>query len=140
MITDTEEALLEIYRAMVRSAPPRWKMIRLSITGLGASIDYKNVSFAHDNSRTNLDFDVEGMEAGARLREGMFRPGKGTWYTALLTVESDGKCDVRYEYDSAPLDPDFGEALDDIREEAIEDQELFPRAQAHLPEWHPSRK
>jgi hypothetical protein len=140
MITDPEEALLEVYRSMVRAAPPGWMTIELSITGLGASTDYRNASFAQDNSRTSLDLDADGMEAGMKLREGMFRPGEGTWYMALLTVEPNGKYDVRYDYDSAPLDPDFGETLDDIHDEALEDQELFPRDQEHLPEWHPSRK
>jgi hypothetical protein len=140
MITNTEEFLLEIYRSMVRAAPRGWKIIKLSISGLGANTDYRNASFAQDGSRTSLGIDSTGTEAGARLREVMFLPGKGTWYTGTFTVESTGKCEAQYDYDSAPLDLDFEETLADIRDELIEDQELFPHDQENLPEWHPSRK
>ncbi len=139
MISDTEEGLLSIYHAMTRSAPSRWRKIELFVSGLGSGTDFRIESFAQDGSRTSFRPDDEGVDAGVKLREDMFRPGTGTWYTATFTVESTGKCDAHYNYDSAPLDLDFDETLEDIRDEALEDQLLFPRDQEHLPEWHPSR-
>jgi hypothetical protein len=135
-----EELLRTIYAAMGRAAPEGWEKVRLIAVGIGASTGFRNASFSKSGSRTSLGLDAQGTAACAKLREIMFHERKGTWYTATFTVEAARKCYAEYDYDSAPLNADFAEALADIRAELIDDQEMFPRDQEHLPEWHPSRK
>jgi hypothetical protein len=139
MPIDVEELLQEIYASMVRAAPGGWKRVELIAVGMGASTGFRNASFSNIGSRTSLPLDSQGTAACAKLREVMFREGKGTWCTGTFAIDSSGERDAQYDYTSAPLNADFAETLADIRDELIEDQKLFPRDQEHLPEWHPSR-
>ena len=69
----------------------------------------------------------------------MYLGSSGTWYTARFTVDAMKQCHVNYDYDSESIDPDFEGTVDDIRDELIEDQGIFPRDREHLPGWHPCR-
>ncbi|PDP86779.1 hypothetical protein CQJ94_15930 [Glycomyces fuscus] len=63
------------------------------------------------------------------LREGMYRPDRGTWFGLRYTVDRDGgrleaDHDSEPAFDMAPLDFDY--ALD---------QAYYPRAREHVPAW-----
>lgn len=64
------------------------------------------------------------------LRQVMYRPGSGTWFSARVTVSRDGKVDVAFNYDDEP-------AWDDAPASIHYPQDLakFPRDAASIPAW-----
>lgn len=70
------------------------------------------------------------FKAVHELRNVMYRPGTGTWYTLVLTITQPGDVDVDFEYNAepewaAPISPDY----------YATDQQEFPRDEASQPEW-----
>jgi hypothetical protein len=79
---------------------------------------------------TYSDFDPKTIEEFVPLRVAMYKPGAGTWYTAVVTVTNEGSADFRYDYNNEPawtnpIGPDY----------YARDQEHFPRLPEHQPEW-----
>ena len=65
-----------------------------------------------------------------RMREVMYRPGVGTWFTFTLSITPEGAVDAQFNYDdepewSRPTEPVF----------YVQDMERFPRDEAHTPAW-----
>jgi hypothetical protein len=134
MIGEAQELLTAVGRSLARSGPEGWRELELKISAAGGmtstsvSATRADGSVAHD-----VELDPDGDDAAADLRKSMYQEGKGAWYNARLTLDSSGHLDADFDYDNPPFDGDADSAL------LIEDQRLFPRDQADLPGWHPSR-
>jgi hypothetical protein len=140
MTEEGQELLERIFSTMTQGAPGGWKTLQITAFGVGAGADFRTKISFFDGSQKSFRLESITASSCVRLRKTMYLPGKGTWYTGRFTVDAPGECAAEYDYDSIPLDPYFEETLEDIRDELIEDQKLFPRDQENLPEWHPSRK
>jgi hypothetical protein len=138
-LLESESLLQDVFRELLASAGEGWASLELTVMGLGARTSFSAVATAGDGSESTPRLSTDGAMACLTLRKVMYRPGSGTWYTARFTVDTTKQCHTNYDYESEPIDPDFQETVDDIRDELIEDQEMFPRDQEHLPGWHPCR-
>ena len=68
--------------------------------------------------------------AFAELRRLMYRPGRGTWFSARLTVSDQGDYRSDYDYDDEPrFDPPVALEL------YLKDLESFPRDASRIPAW-----
>ncbi|WP_127130090.1 hypothetical protein [Georgenia sp. SYP-B2076] len=68
--------------------------------------------------------------AMAEMRHAQYEPGKGTWFTALVTLMPDGKITLNIDSKneptwSTPLEP--GQFSEDLRR--------YPRDDEHVPDW-----
>jgi hypothetical protein len=124
---------------MTRDVNDSWERIELVATGVGSGIDFTRTLLFKDGKRMTAFFDMDGGVAALKLRESMWEPYRGTWYIGHFSMTRTGETGAEYNYDSIPLNPGSGETPDDIRDELIEDQNLFPRAYDRLAGWHPSR-
>jgi hypothetical protein len=141
MMLGEDQPLLTKIFTEIQNATSRDSMKKeLCVRGLASSMDISLSETMKDGSPATHHLGTRGARSCMALREMMYRPGKGAWYSARFTIDAQQACEVQYDYDSVPVDSDFGETLEDIRDELIEDQKLFPRDQENLPEWHPSRK
>ncbi|MCP3013075.1 antitoxin YezG family protein [Nocardiopsis dassonvillei] len=63
------------------------------------------------------------------LRAGMYKDGKGTWFSLEYVITRPGKFKVRYNYDEDPhiLFPTAWGFTNDLK--------YFPRDEEHIPEW-----
>lgn len=134
MLEQSGERLTEIGAAMLRAAPPGWRVLRLSATGaagmIGTDLEIDMEDGSMDASNT---IERAGRIACNLLRAVMYQPGKGTWYNASFIVDPDSRIEAEFDYDRRP----FGEqATDDLLQE---DQEVYPRDNDLLPEWHPTK-
>lgn len=82
------------------------------------------------------------FEAWRHLREVMYIPEKGTWFTARLSVESNGRHHFDFDWDNKPRWPAHVDAAGDFVEgdhpgtsDLRADLVRFPRSQEHLPSW-----
>lgn len=136
MSLQSQGALLEeIGRGMVGSVPAAgWTKIELDLSGAGGLLD-SGLVVTDETGKVSRrhSLDNEALAACVELREVMYQEGSGTWYTARLTVDRHGHLESEFDYDNPPLD---GHADPELLEE---DQKDFPRDNAHLPHWHPSK-
>ncbi|GAA1711528.1 hypothetical protein GCM10009745_69540 [Kribbella yunnanensis] len=134
MIGEAQELLTVVGRSLARSGPEGWSELELRISAAGGMTSTTVRATKADGSVDHdSELDDDGDDAAAELREAMYQEDKGTWYNARLTLDSSGQLDADFDYDNPPFE---GEAASDL---LIEDQRLFPRDQAQLPAWHPSR-
>lgn len=64
------------------------------------------------------------------LRELMYRPGSGTWYSARLTISSKGSVDMTFNYDD---EPDWSRPVEPVF--YVQDLERYPRTDDAIPAW-----
>lgn len=64
------------------------------------------------------------------LRQAMYRPGHGTWFGAIITVDREGHASIDFNYD---VEPDFGREVP--AHLYVSDQRRFPRDAESIPEW-----
>ena len=141
-----DPALLQtIGQAMVSAAPTGWMSLRLRVSAAGRLTNTQLVPEMPDGVESpDVTIDFAGRRAATDLRKAMYQEGTGTWYNAVITVDSEGKVKAEFDYDGAPLggiadenDPNAtGWASEDL---LLKDQELYPRDPEHLPTWHPAR-
>jgi hypothetical protein len=135
----SDDLLREIFKALLESTSNDWVFLELIVIGMGSSAGFTSKATAENGAQAAPHLSTDGAMHCLALRKAMYQPSKGTWYSARFAIDDKGNCNARYDYDSIPLDPDFDETLEDIRDSLVEDQELFPRDQEFLPEWHPCR-
>lgn len=115
-----------IARALVAELPAGWRAV---------SAVYRATS-----SYAELDADVDGSQVEVlpegledhfeELRREMYRPGKGTWLTAQLTITSDGHFSTDFDYDNKP---DWSIEVDERIYQ--DDLSVFPRDAENTPSW-----
>ncbi|MFL1432017.1 MULTISPECIES: hypothetical protein [unclassified Nocardiopsis] len=83
--------------------------------------------------RDGREWDLLPPEATrllGRLRTGMYQPGKGTWFTARLTVKESREIGVHFDHGNPPgFDPEPDPR--DFYRDAVR----FPRTADHMPDW-----
>ena len=111
-----------------------WDNFTLNIYAINKMISIK--SFYEKNGEI-ISFDPEqnGEDVTLKikkLREELYKlsPNKGPWYTCIITVTSDGKFNIDFDYDEKPkfkYDPSPDKFIDDLK--------VFPRDKELVPEW-----
>lgn len=66
----------------------------------------------------------------AKLRMLCYQPGRGTWFSARVSIDPPGRIFYNYNMDYEPV---LTEPMD--AEHYAADLEMFPRDPAHMPEW-----
>ncbi len=64
-----------------------------------------------------------------RLRDAMYQPGAGTWFSADLVVDPSGSVETSFDFDH---EPEWDRLLP---EQYRNDLERYPRDDDHIPEW-----
>ncbi|MEV5867932.1 hypothetical protein [Streptomyces tendae] len=119
-----------VLQGLISRAPEGWSELRYayrSTVGFSSS----DLEFTMcDGSKEGGTAPVAVFDAMDDLRHAMHEPGKGTWFTAVITADGSLRYRTTFEYDS---EPDFvpqinaGSYLDDIRH--------FPRTEENIPDW-----
>lgn len=73
----------------------------------------------------------EGLIAAFQeLRQVLYQPGRGTWFSARCVVNAPARIDITYNFDHDPrFDPPVPAA------DFARDLEAFPRDEAFVPDW-----
>ena len=75
-------------------------------------------------------FDQSTIDALKQLRQLMYRPGVGTWFSGSITVTRRGASDPQFSYDDEPCWT--REVTDD---DYAADLQACPRDPGHIPAW-----
>lgn len=98
--------------------------------GAIAHIDGENVEFV---------IDMETGVACLELREAMYSESTGTWHQAIFRLNQESNFDADFDYDAKPYEAEE-EGSKDLRDLLMYDQELYPRDNENLPDWHPAKR
>ncbi|MFE4194850.1 hypothetical protein ACFRJ9_03210 [Paenarthrobacter sp. NPDC056912] len=80
--------------------------------------------------RMHVDNNV--LIAARTLREGMYHPNRGTWFSMTLKVTPAGNgWEADYNYTEKPV-WELGEPVNDTYAQELY---LFPRDEEHIPDW-----
>ncbi|WP_150243311.1 hypothetical protein [Nocardiopsis quinghaiensis] len=124
------DTVQEIVDRTIEPVRGRWSEIVVDYRGLVRMSSSRVMVRREDGG---VEWDLLLPEVGQlldRLRTGMYQSGKGTWFTARLTVSESREIGAHFDHDAPPefdFEPDPRSFHQDIR--------CFPRSSDHLPDW-----
>ena len=130
-----EEELMQRIGAMLLEVEPEgWRRIDLLVK-LNVKVHDTELAVYLENGKTAEVVPPEGItKLFAELRQLHHKPGRGTWFSARLTVDAPGRMDFSYNMDHDPLwNPPIP------AEFWARDLEVFPRDEAFIPAWLSTR-
>jgi hypothetical protein len=120
----------QVGRALLTIAPPDWRQIRAEYRSAGRHIEVDVFVTGADGQTVPVRPPEEVVEGLGRMRRGMYRPGQGTWLSAIYLLEPPSSFSVEFEPDVEPrwrrVPPPIG-FQDELR--------FFPRSEEHIPVW-----
>jgi hypothetical protein len=120
----------QVGRALLTVAPVGWTRIHAEYRSAGRHIEVDVFVSGPDGTPHPVRPPAEVVEGLGRLRRGMYRPGRGTWLSAVYVIEPPSSFSADFEPDLEPrwrrLPPPIG-FQDELR--------FFPRTDDHIPDW-----
>lgn len=127
---EQDQLTRQVGRALLTVAGEGWRQVRAEYRSAGRHIEVDVLVTGPDGAPRTVRPPREVVEGLGKLRQGMYRPGRGTWLSALYVLEPPSSFSAEFEPDVEPrwrrLPPPIGFA-DELR--------FFPRADEHIPEW-----
>lgn len=130
-LTPTEQDALvkQIGLAMLRVAPDDWEQLTVDYRAVGRYAESTGQVTYSDGSAESWEMPADLRGLFARLRGGMYREGRGTWFNARYKLDHPSSYNLEYDRDEPTWDmPPPPQAYPD-------DMGLFPRTDENVPEW-----
>ncbi|MFC5997809.1 hypothetical protein ACFP6A_03595 [Quadrisphaera sp. GCM10027208] len=121
----------QIFNAFRAAAPEGWTVGHITYLCAGKTAEYQALATMPDGRKVGFGRIPRTLSKAFRaLRDSMYRPGRGTWYTATATLYPDGRFSLDVDYDhepqwDSPTSPGH----------YVEDAEQYPRDEKHTPDW-----
>jgi hypothetical protein len=130
-LTPTEQDALvkQIGLAMLRVAPEDWEQLTVDYRAVGRYAESTAQVVYSDGVAEpwTMPADLQGLFT--RLRGGMYRDGRGTWFNARYRLDHPSSYNLEYDREEPTWDmPPPPQAYPD-------DMRLFPRTDDNVPEW-----
>jgi hypothetical protein len=127
---EQDQLTRQVGRALLTVAGADWQQIRAEYRSAGRHIEVDVLVRGPDGIERTVRPPQEVVDGFGRLRQGMYRPGRGTWLSALYLLDPPSSFSAEFEPDVEPrwrrVPPPIGFA-DELR--------FFPRGDEHLPDW-----
>jgi hypothetical protein len=127
---EQEQLTRQVGRALLQVAGDGWQQVRAEYRSAGRHIEVDVFVTGPDGTPRTVRPPMEVVDGLGKLRQGMYRPGRGTWMSALYLLEPPSSFSAEFEPDVEPrwrrVPPPIGFA-DELR--------FFPRAEEHIPDW-----
>ncbi|RZS36909.1 uncharacterized protein DUF4237 [Herbihabitans rhizosphaerae] len=126
--TDQDALVKQIGLALLRAAPADWEQVTVYYRAVGGHQELTGEMHAtHGGGEWPVPQDIARLFA--RLREGMYREGRGSWFNARYQLDRPSSYNLEYDRDepvwSAP--PPAHAYADELR--------MFPRSEDNVPDW-----
>lgn len=120
----------QVGRALLTVAGQDWTQVRAEFRAAGRHVEVDVYVTSQDGAPRPVRPPQEVVDGLGKLRQGMYRPGRGTWLSALYLLEPPSSFSAEFEPDVEPrwrrVPPPIGFA-DELK--------FFPRGDDHLPDW-----
>jgi hypothetical protein len=127
---EQDQLTRQVGRALLTVAGADWQQIRAEYRSAGRHIEVDVLVRGPDGVERTVRPPQEVVDGLGRLRQGMYRPGRGTWLSALYLLDPPSSFSAEFEPDVEPrwrrVPPPIGFA-DELR--------FFPRGDEHIPDW-----
>jgi hypothetical protein len=127
---DQDRLTRQVGRALLSVAPPGWTQVRAEYRAAGRHVEVDVFVTGPDGIAHPMRPLPEVIDGLGHLRRGMYRPGRGTWLSAVYLLEPPSGFSCEFEPDLEPrwrrLPPPIG-FQDELR--------FFPRTDDHIPDW-----
>ncbi|WP_304452969.1 hypothetical protein [Nocardiopsis sp. YSL2] len=127
---EEEEAIRDIAADLSTALPEGWTSATYTADVIGGYMNELMQTALADGETVTARMPRDTGMKTLRLRSGMYKPGKGTWFTMELSLWSNGKYRCNFNYESEPefdFDPDEHEYTRELK--------TFPRNEDFMPEW-----
>ncbi|PDP84545.1 hypothetical protein CQJ94_28180 [Glycomyces fuscus] len=124
-----QKILKEFGESVLREAPREWVSITYDRESV---IDHSSSLMVVEIENGDIIRSSAPSHTGtllADLRAGMYKDGKGTWFSMKYVITRPGRFKVRYNYDDDPniAFPTAWGFTNDLK--------YFPRDEEHIPDW-----
>lgn len=120
----------QVGRALLTVAGQDWTQVRAEFRAVGRHVEVDVYVTGQDGAPRPVRPPQEVVDGLGKLRQGMYRPGRGTWLSALYLLDPPSSFSAEFEPDVEPrwrrVPPPIGFA-DELR--------FFPRGEDHIPDW-----
>ncbi|RKT57637.1 hypothetical protein [Saccharothrix australiensis] len=125
-----DELLQRIGGLLLAAVPEDFRRVDLLVRMTVAVQDLALTVYRPDGSTPEV-LPPEGLTAAFReMREVLYQPGRGTWFSCRCVVNAPARIDITYNFDHDPLFAPPVPATDFARDLAA-----FPRDDAFIPDW-----
>ncbi|MEV5751974.1 hypothetical protein AB0L00_29505 [Actinoallomurus sp. NPDC052308] len=125
-----DEILQEIGELLAGALRPGWSRATFAWTGIVGGGVLSSLTVLDEEGRSRTDTIPRGMnKLCGRLKDGMYRPGAGTWLTMTYTLSADGGHTADYDFNREPELGGFGPG------QYAKEVAAFPRDPEHTPDW-----
>lgn len=127
---EQDQLTRQVGRALLSAAGADWQQVRAEYRSAGRHVEVDVYVKGPDGVERTVRPPQEVVDGLGRLRQGMYRPGRGTWLSALYVLDPPSAFSAEFEPDAEPrwrrVPPPIGFA-DELR--------FFPRADESIPDW-----
>ncbi|MDQ3579753.1 MAG: hypothetical protein M3443_19595, partial [Actinomycetota bacterium] len=127
--TEQDALVKQIGLALLRAAPTGWASLAAGYRAIGRYTEVTGRVTYDSGATDDLAVAPEIVGLFARLRAGMYREGRGTWFNARYTLDKPSAYNLEYDRDepqwiNPPPPPAYADEL-----------RTFPRDEENVPEW-----
>jgi hypothetical protein len=127
--TEQDALVKQIGLAMLRAAPEDWDQVIVDYRSVGRYAEADGEIVFASGEATEWQVPPEITAMFARLRAGMYRDGRGTWFNARYKLDHPSSYNLDYDREEPQWHrpPPPQAYADDLR--------TFPRSEENVPEW-----
>lgn len=126
--TEQDTLVKQIGLALLRVAPSDWEQIVVTYRAIGRYHEVIGEVTTEDET-TDWSPPPDITALFGRLRSGMYREGRGTWFNTIYQLDRPSSYNLEYDRDEPDWDqtPPGQAYADELR--------LFPRDEENIPDW-----
>lgn len=124
------ELISEIARTVVEVVDEPWTTVQYVARSLAPYMTHGTYVTRPDGSVERQFPPEEAVDLADELRQVMYQPGAGTWFTAVVTVDDQGRVSAEFNYDD---EPDWPRPVEPVW--YVQDLAKFPRDADAIPDW-----
>ncbi|WP_020668303.1 TNT domain-containing protein [Amycolatopsis nigrescens] len=127
--TEQDTLVKQIGLALLRAAPRDWRRVTAEYRAVGRYHEMTGEIITGDGTSHEWVATHDIATLFGRLRGGMYRDGRGTWFNARYQLDHPSSYNLEYDREEPQWDlmPPPQAYADELR--------MFPRAEENVPEW-----
>ena len=127
--TEQDTLVKQIGLALLRAAPRDWRRVTAEYRAVGRYHEMTGEIINEDGTAQDWVATHDIATLFGRLRAGMYRDGRGTWFNARYQLDHPSSYNLEYNRDEPKWDliPPPQAYSDELR--------MFPRSEDNVPEW-----
>ncbi|MTD56313.1 TNT domain-containing protein [Amycolatopsis pithecellobii] len=127
--TEQDTLVKQIGLALLRAAPRDWRRVTAQYRAVGRYHELTGEVLSEDGSVSEWMATHDIATLFGRLRAGMYREGRGTWFNARYQLDHPSSYNLEYDREEPRwnLQPPPQAYADELR--------TFPRSEENVPEW-----